>query len=713
MSHPKEESADKAAPNRFAGVHLAVRLHRFKSLAIRYWWLLALTVVIGLSVQAYHCTQQPVRYISTGRMMVNGRVNMQEGATYSEELSMFYGTQVTLMKSPDTIRGAVARVRAIHPEVAVDDNAQVDAFQEPRTSIFDLQVVSTNPRYAQLLLDAVMDTYLSSNRGRKDQTTNGTISAITEEIAKLENQIHDDEQALLDFQKDNSIAFIEEQNNSTGTYLVSLNNEVAQLTKEHDLLALEGKSTVPIDSAPSADPVPVPPSTDGNGASPANDNAGAGTGNSDDSSSAIAETKDEIAKLKISRQEYGLYLKDMHPKMIALADQINRAQQFLEVLRSQGAETRDQRRQNLELQIKNIQDQIKEWNQKALDLSERLGNYQQLKGKIARDQALYNQLASSIQNVNVNKSIDQELVGTLDPASPASSVSPDYIRQLFYGLAYGLLGGLILIYLINRLDDKINSPLELEESVDYPLIGQLPIAILDRDSKRVPLLTETDERHILMESHRNIRSSILFRSTSVVKPKSLLITSSIPGEGKSTLAGNLAVTFALAKTRVLLIDADLRKGLLHNTLDLPANPGLTEYLSHEIPWRQAVQKTSYPNLDFLPRGKIRQQAGDLLLDATVDALLEESIAEYDMVLWDSAPVLATDDASSLCSKVGGVVFVSRVQYSSLHSVRSALDELSQRGAKIFGIVLNAVQPDQPGYYDRYRYKEYYSTVSEV
>ena len=86
-----------------------------------------MTVVIGLGVQAYRCTQQPVRYISTARMMVNGHVNMQQSTTYSEELTLFYGTQVTLMKSPDTIREAVARVRAIHPEVAVDDGAALAA----------------------------------------------------------------------------------------------------------------------------------------------------------------------------------------------------------------------------------------------------------------------------------------------------------------------------------------------------------------------------------------------------------------------------------------------------------------------------------------------------------------------------------------------------------------------------------------------------------
>jgi capsular exopolysaccharide synthesis family protein len=711
MSDSIDEPAERNQPSRYSGVQLAVRLHRFKSLIIRYWWLLILAVAIGLAVQAYRCAREPVRYLSTSRMMVSGRVAIPQGEMYSEELTNFYGTQVTLMKSPDTIRQSIERVHAIHPEVAVDDSATVDAFQEPRTSIFDLQVVSTNPQYAKLLLDAIMDTYLSSKRGRKDQTTNGAISAITEEIAHLDVQIRDDQQALLDFQKQNNVVFIEEQSNSAGTYLVGLNNEMAQLSKEHDLLLLESKdpaaSSLPVE--PSANTPPTTTATADTNAAPV---PGTDSEADADANTSILSIQDDIAKLKIRRDELGKFLKDQHPKMIALSDEIDNDQQFLELLKSRNVSARDARRENLELQIKNLTQQIAQWNQKSLDLSERLGTYQQLKSKAEREQALYNQLASSIQNVNLNKSLDQEDVVTLEPASAANAVNANYIRQILFGMVYGFAGGMALIYLINRLDDKIDSPLELEENIDYPLIGQIPLAIVDNKTKRVPLLSESDQRQVLLESHRNIRSSILFRASSSAKLRSLLITSSVPGEGKSTLVANLAVTFAMSKTRILLIDADFRKGLLHTIFDVAVAPGLSEYLRQQVSWRDAVQKTQYPNLDFMPRGKIRDQAGDYLLDAATDVLLKESVEEYDLVLWDSAPVLATDEASSLCSKVDGVVFLARVRYSSINSMRSALKELTQRGGKITGIVLNAVQPDQPSYYDRYRYKEYYTSASE-
>jgi capsular exopolysaccharide synthesis family protein len=703
MIEPSDSSTGDAASSRLSNDRLGLRLHRLKSLIIRYWWIIALTVMIGVAVQGYRCTRQIVRYISSSRMMVSGHVSLPQGETYSEELPNFYGTQVALMKSRDTVAQSVARVRAIYPEVAVDKTAIVDAYQEPRTSIFDLQVTSINPEYAKLLLDAVMDTYLASRRGRKAQTTNEAVLAITGEISHLDTEIQNDEQQLLDFQKQNNVAFVEEQNTSTGTYLVDLNNERARLIKERDLLSLESK-----DSLPSSGNDGTTPNTNTAAGSAALDNSSTWNSNA----SVVAE-QENIEKLKILRDKYGVYLKDMHPKMIALSDAINKEEKFLELLKTRSVMARDSHRKDLEFQIKNLEHQIVEWNNKSLDLSQRLGTYEQLKSKITREQALYNQLASNISNVNVNKSLDQEDIVTMEPASPASAISPDYPHQLIYGFFYGLSAGLAAIYFINRLDDKIDSPLDLEENIEFPLIGQIPLAIRDKRTKCVPLLSETDQRHALVESHRNIRSLILFQPSNASKPRSLLISSAIPNEGKSTLTANLAITFSLSGIRTLLIDADLRRGIQHTFFEAPVSPGLAEYFQQENSWHEVIRKTRFPNLDLMTRGKVSQQAGDLLLGSATDLLFQESITEYDMVLVDSAPILAVDDAANLCSKVDGILFVARVGCSSIHLVRSALEEMSQRNAKILGIVLNAIESDQPGYYDKYRYKQYYATKTEA
>ena len=690
--------------------------YRVKFWARRYWWIPALTIMIGLGIADYFCLRSVPHYISGARMMVSGRVNLPQGELYSEsvELANFYGTQVALMRSPQIINQAIDRVTSLHPEIPVDPEAEVDAFLELRTSIFDLKVTSTNPDYAKVLLDAIMDSYLASKREWKAQTTDEAVSAITEEISRLDAEIRSDEQDLLQFQSSNNVVFIEEQSSSAAAYLVSLNSDLARLTKERDLLSMEAKD--PLISGDNDQKPPLAPNGVDANPGPSNpgeaNNADPTKNGVDDLTPAILEEQDKIQKLKISREQFGVYLKDAHPKMIDLADQIASEEKFLDALRSRGKTAKDMKREDIELQIKNLGQQIDAQNVKSLELSKRFGTYQELKNKITREQALYNQLASSIQNVDLNKSLDQEDVVIMEAASPARPVSHNNLLQLLYAVGGGLAAGLVIVLILARMDDKINSAFDIEEHLDAPLIGEIPLVRLDKKSKRVPLLVEDDSRHEFIEHHRDIRSNILFGRSDAIRNRSLMITSAAPGEGKSTLAANLAATFAFSGIRVLLIDADLRRGILHGIFGLSVKPGLSDYLQGNIAWQEAVKTTKVPNLDLLPRGKVPARAGDLLLTGATDELIQESMLLYDIVLWDTAPLFAAHDAANLCSRVDGVLFLARVRHSSLNLVRAALDDLVKRNAKIFGLVLNAVKPGQPGYYQKYRYKEYITVPAQ-
>jgi polysaccharide biosynthesis transport protein len=220
-------------------------------------------------------------------------------------------------------------------------------------------------------------------------------------------------------------------------------------------------------------------------------------------------------------------------------------------------------------------------------------------------------------------------------------------------------------------------------------------------------LSVDDERHAFLEAYRNLRSSLLYMATQGKRPRVILVTSAIPGDGKSMTTANLAITMALGGSRVLLIDADMRKGLLHRRLGLEATPGLSEVLTATTHWKEAVRNTQIPNLTLLPRGNPSRNPGEMFLNKSMRDLIAELAREFDCVIFDTAPVMAADDVTSLAPHVEGVLFVIRANYTSARIARAALDLLYQREVSVLGLVLNGVQTTGGDYY-YYRYKEYYA-----
>src|SRR5207248_793478 len=213
------------------------RLHRYKSLLLRRWWIPVLTVCLGLFVEAFLIYQTPPSFLSTSKMILSGKLNISQGAVYSEDTVNFYGTQIQLMQSAEVKRDAESLVRATHPEmppVKVDLNV----VQKPRTSIFELSAIGSTPEYTQAYLNAVMQKYLDFKKGRREEQGHSVISGVTEQLVQTEKDLRTAEDEMLEFQKQNNIGFIQEEGNSAAAYLVRLNREMAALKTEYDLLNL-------------------------------------------------------------------------------------------------------------------------------------------------------------------------------------------------------------------------------------------------------------------------------------------------------------------------------------------------------------------------------------------------------------------------------------------------------------------------------------------
>jgi polysaccharide biosynthesis transport protein len=695
-----------AAPDRPASAPWSTsfftRLHRYKSLLLRRWWIPVLTICLGLFVQAWLIYQTPPSFLSASKMMLAGKLNLTQSAVYSEDNVNFYGTQIQLMQSAEVRRSAEALVRSTHPEmqpVLVD----ITVAQKPRTSIFDLQAIGPTADYTQAYLNAVMQKYLDFKKGMRDDQGHNVTTAITEQLISVEKDLRSGEDEMLEFQKQNNIGFIQEETNSAAAYLVRLNQQYASLKTEYDLLSLLDLDQN-LDRTQKARPDPAagsPPADDQSSGMPFSDVGPEGE---------YLKAKQTLQLLKAEKDTLSKDLRPRHPKIIKLNEEIAKTENQIKLFRADTVEKLETRRKSIGKQMENLQNNIKEWESKALDLSQRLAQFNRVKGKVDRLKTLYDRLTNNLKEVSVSQTVDgSDQISIMEMASAPVSVRPGLLKSLLIGLACGALAGVGILLLLDRIDDRMASFGEFQHQFSENVLGQIP---KEKTKGRVTLLQPDDARHIFAESYRNIRSSIFFMPYEGPRPKTLLVTSSVPNEGKSTISSNLAITLALSGARTLLIDGDLRRGALREAFGISSTIGFSEVLKQEVNWREVVVPTSYPSLFLLPRGKTLGQPSEHLLRDTTDHLLRELYNHYDYIIIDSSPILAADDSTSLAPKIDATLFVVRLSYTSARLTRKSLELLYNRQVNVAGVILNYVDTSLPEYY-YYQYSEYYNTPAPV
>jgi polysaccharide biosynthesis transport protein len=677
------------------------RIHRYKALLQRRWWIPLMTICLGLFVQAWLIYQTAPSFQSTSKMMLAGKMNIAQSAVYSEDSVNFYGTQIQLMQSTEVRRSAEALVRSTHPEMQA---VQVDitVVQKPRTSIFDLIAIGSTPDYTQAFLNAVMQKYLDFKKGMRENQGSTVTTAITEQLIQVEKDLRGVEDEMLEFQKQNNIGFIEQEQNSAAQYMVRLKQQEAALKTEYDLLSLlDLDQNLDRTQKNKTDATsPNPPAAD-DGGMPFADVGPEGE---------YLKAKQALQLLKAERDTLAKDLRPKHPKIIRLNDDISKTENLIKLYRADTVEKLETRRKSIGKQMENLKTNIKEWETKALDLSQRLAQFNRIKGKADRLKTLYDRLTNSLKEVNVSQSVDSgDQVSIMEMAGAPISVRPGLFKSLLIGLGCGAVAGIAILLLLDRIDDRMASFGEFQHEFSESVLGQIP---KEKTKGRVVLLQPDDARHVFAESYRNVRSSIFFMPYEGPRPKTLLITSSVPNEGKSTVASNLAITMALSGARTLLIDGDLRRGALREAFGVSSKMGFSEVLKQEVNWQEVVVPTSYPNLFLLPRGKTLGQPSEHLLRETTDVLLREVYGYYDYIIIDSSPVLAADDSTSLAPKIDATLFVVRLSYTSARLTRKSLELLYNRQVNVPGVILNYVDTSLPEYY-YYQYSEYYNTPVPV
>jgi capsular exopolysaccharide synthesis family protein len=314
---------------------------------------------------------------------------------------------------------------------------------------------------------------------------------------------------------------------------------------------------------------------------------------------------------------------------------------------------------------------------------------------------VYDTLMARAKEESLTQQLQGVQVWTLEPAAvPAAPDGPRAGRTVLVGLILGLAGAVAMAFFVEYLDHTVRSAEDLELRAGVPVLGVIPPARGRGRPIETAMLNEP--RQPAAESYRALRTSVLL-ATEAGPPKTLLVTSTAPEEGKTATAVNLAVGIARSGYSVLLVDADMRKPRIAEIFELPNERGLSTALAEG--GAPAIAEVGVPNLTVLTSGPVPPNPSELLGSKRMDALLRELRERFDIVVLDSPPFLTVADSLVIARKLDALLLVARAERSTYQGVRRGIKALRDVGVRPLGLVLNAYDESRSGAY--YYYHQHY------
>jgi capsular exopolysaccharide synthesis family protein len=290
---------------------------------------------------------------------------------------------------------------------------------------------------------------------------------------------------------------------------------------------------------------------------------------------------------------------------------------------------------------------------------------------------------------------------------PKNPIKPRKQLNLILALVVGLMGGVGLAFFIEYLDNTIKLPNEVKDDLKIPYLGPVPIFAGETTQEGISdeLVLIHSPKSTASESFRGIRTGILFSSADT-PPQVILVTSAAPGEGKSSCVANLGATLAMAGSKVVILDCDMRRPRLHKIFNCPREIGISSVLVGTSPLSHVVVHTVVENLDLIPCGPIPPNPSEIVGSRKIKQLIDELRKHYQHILIDSPPITAVTDAVLLSQVSDSVLLVIRAGDTPKPVIQNGIEQLKNVNAHIMGAILNGIKTGRDSYY-YYQYYYYY------
>jgi capsular exopolysaccharide synthesis family protein len=575
------------------------------------------------------------------------------------------------------------------------------------TRLVNVRYQSTDPMLAAKIVNTVADTYVLHNLEQRTSTTNSTKDYLAQRVAQLQAEIKQGEERLMNYTRNNPTLAATEAQNTVVEKLVGLNRQL-----------LEAKNKL----------------TQAEAAYKAAQSPGAVEAQTEQTNKLVAENEAKLSALRQKREELMAKYTAENPKVIEIDKQIAFLEKAIRDAKQQTSNSALKRLETEYLQAKAVVDKLeadfKKQKAETMTQNEAAINYRIIQQEIETKTNLLNNLLKSSGETDVVRAGTPNNVSVTDYSLiPKSPIGPQRSRTVSLTFLMALAGSIIIALFLEFLNDTVTSVDDVEKKLHLPALGVIP-AIGGKTKKTRKLSSSKklaksngngnangssaimltgNRASQISEAYRHLRTSVLL-STAGGAPKSLLISSSLPAEGKTTTAVNTAISLAQTGVSVVVVDADMRRPRLHKIFEKNNEQGLSTILSRKMKENEIlnlVQQHPGTDLYILPSGPIPPNPAELIGSEEMRRLINILTNHFSHVVVDSPPIASFTDSVLISAMVDGTLLVVQAGKTSMSVVKRTKQILQDVGSRIFGVVLNNMNFQTSEYYYYQRYYSFY------
>ena len=597
-------------------------------------------------------------------------------------IKKMFSSSTDIVNKPVPSQEAVPLTKAQILENTIKGGISVEPVANTR--VVKIGFLSDNPALAMKVANSVAKAYIDELVDMQMEVSQYSIEWMSKKAASQRKKLEDSEKALYNYKKKHSIVTVENKLTVLPQRLSELSQSLTKAeTKRKELFAIynqvknikrEKLETIPaIVANTSVDSI---------------------------------NKKILLAEQKISElsKKYGY----KHPKMITAVNELKGLKKKKYKVLKDAVQTIKNKYQLAVANENSLKELLNQTKFQAERLEEKSIQLGMLQRKVDTNRYLYEALIKKIKEKGITEKSQTVNVWVIEKADlPRFPAKPKKKRNILLGIILGLFGGVGIAFFLEYLDNTVKTPEDVEEKFNIPVIST--IDFLKNKNKTIVQSVLDEPSSLIAESFKGLRTSV-FLSSAENPPKLLLITSMVPGEGKSSVAACLAACVAQAGKKTLLIDADMRRPIQHKNFDCENTAGLSSILAGVSQKDDSIHLTVYENFDLITAGPIPPNPSELLSSTKMKDMLNNLSASYDMIIIDSPPLVSVTDPLILSQNVDGVIIVTWSGKTTNEILRKGLKQLKEVHAPITGVVLNRFNAKKSGYY--YNYGDYYYYSSE-